>query len=188
VSDFALPRKDKYAAQATPTATIELLRDLYLEKKQSHAEIAAELNRRGLTTGRNRPWAVPTVRRARYDVGCYRSSPKSRRPPDRNADGLLSVHAVAARVGVTPGVIRYWKREGVLEPVAHGGPGRPHWFMLNDATLARLRAAAEQSAGRRAAATGGTKKQIAVTPETHSITHAAQSWPPTAVRRRAPKS
>ena len=30
VSDFTLPRKDKYTAQATPTATIDLLRDLYL--------------------------------------------------------------------------------------------------------------------------------------------------------------
>jgi DNA invertase Pin-like site-specific DNA recombinase len=188
VSDFTLPRTDKYTAQATATATIELVHELYLVKKQSDAAIAAELNRRGLMTGRNRPWTVPTVRRARYDVGYYRPSPKSRRPPDRNADGLLSVHAVAARVGVKPGVIRYWAREGVLEPVAHGGPGRPHWFMLDDATLARLRAAAEQSAGRRASATGGTKKEIAVTPETHSIAHAAQSWPPTAVRRRAPKS
>jgi DNA invertase Pin-like site-specific DNA recombinase len=187
VSDFTLPRTDKYTAQATPMATIALLRDLYLVQKQSDAEIAAELNRRGLMTGRNRPWVVPTVRRARYDIGCYRPSPKARRPPDRNADGLLSLHAVAARVGVKPGVIRYWTQAGVLEPVAHGRRGRPHWFTLDDATLARLRAAAEQWAGRRAGAPGGTNKQIAVTPETHSITQAAPPWPPTPVRRRATK-
>ena len=120
VSDFTLPRTDKYTAQATPMATIALLRELYLVQKQSDAEIAAELNRRGLLTGRNRAWAVPTVRRARYDIGCYRPSPKARRPPDRNADGLLSLHAVAARVGVKPGGIRYWTLAGVLEPVAPG--------------------------------------------------------------------
>jgi len=119
VSDFTLPRTDKYTAQATPMATIALLRELYLGQKQSDGEIAAELNRRGLMTGRHRPWVVPTVRRARYDIGCYRPSPKARRPPDRNADGLLSLHAVAARVGVKPGVIRYWTQAGVLAR-AHG--------------------------------------------------------------------
>jgi len=90
-------------------------------------------------------------------------------------------------VGVKPGVIRYWAQAGVLEPVAHGRRGRPHWFTLDDATLARLRAAAEQWAGRRAGATGGTNREIAVTPEPHSITQAAQPWPPTPVRRRATK-
>jgi DNA invertase Pin-like site-specific DNA recombinase len=185
VSDFTLPRADKYTAQATPRGTIELLRELYVVNKQSDAQIATELNRRGLLTGQNRPWAVPTVRRARYDIGCYRPSPKARRPPDRNPDGLLSVHAVAARVGVKPGVIRYWAHAGVLEPVAHGGPGRPHWFALDDATLARLRAVAEQWRCRRAGATGN--KEIAVTPETRSTTRAAQPWPPPPVRRRATK-
>lgn len=183
VSDFTLPRTDKYTAQATPMATNALLRELYLVQKQSDAEIAAELNRRGLLTGRNLAWAVPTVRRARYDIGCYRPSPKARRPPDRNADGLLSLHAVAARVGVKPGVIRYWTLAGVLEPVAPGRRGRPHWYTLDDATLARLRAAAEQWAGRRAGATGGTNKAIAVTPEADSITQAT----PTPVHRRATK-
>jgi DNA invertase Pin-like site-specific DNA recombinase len=148
VSDFPIARPDKFTAQATPPATIELVRELYLVKKKSDAEIAAELNRRGLRTGVKRPWTVPTVRRVRYDVGLYRPSPKSRRPSDRNAEGLLSVHAVSARVGVKPGVIRYWAREGVLEPVAHGGPGRPHWFKLDEATVARLRAAAAQFRGR----------------------------------------
>jgi DNA invertase Pin-like site-specific DNA recombinase len=153
VSDFTLPRKDKYTAQATPPATIDLLGDLYLVQQKSDAEIAAELNRRGLMTGVNRPWQVPTVRRVRYDVGLYRPSPKSRRPPERNAAGLYSVHAVAARVGVRPGVIRYWAREGVLDPVAHGGPGRPHWFRLDEVTVARLRAAAAQFGGRVSGAT-----------------------------------
>jgi len=99
VSDFTLPRPGKYTAQATPQTTIELVRDLYLVQQHSDAEIAAELNRRGLTTGVSRAWDVPAVRRVRYAVGLYRPSSKSRRSPDRNADGLWSMHAVAARVG-----------------------------------------------------------------------------------------
>jgi hypothetical protein len=90
-------------------------------------------------------------------------------------------------VGVKPGVIRYWTLAGVLEPVAPGRRGRPHWYTLDDATLARLRAAAEQWAGRRARATGGTNKAIAVTPEADSITQATPPWPPTPVHRRATK-
>jgi len=149
VSDFTVPRKDKYTAQATPKETLALLRDLYTSRKKGDAEIAAELNRRGLHTGLNRPWTVAAVRRVRYDVGLYRPSPKSRRPPDRSAEGLYSVHAVAAQVGVKPGAIRFWARTGVLEPVAHGGPGRPHWFKLDGATVTRLQAYAAQSARRR---------------------------------------
>lgn len=149
VSDFTVPRKDKYTAQATPKDTLALLRDLYTTEKKGDVEIAAELNRRGLYTGLNRLWTVAAVRRVRYDVGLYRPSPKSRRPPDRSADGLYSVHAVAAQVGVKPGVIRFWARTGVLEPVAHGGPGWPHRFKLDGATVTRLHTYAAQCARRR---------------------------------------
>jgi len=188
VSDFTLPRPGKYTAQATPQTTIELVRDLYLVQQHSDAEIAAELNRRGLTTGVSRAWDVPGVRRVRYAVGLYRPSSKSRRSPDRNADGLWSMHAVAARVGVRPGVIRYWVREGVLEPVAHGGPGRPHWFTLDDTTLTRLHAAAKQFAGRGAVVTVDPRPEFAETPAMGSTARGDPRRPRKTVRRRATKS
>jgi MerR HTH family regulatory protein len=169
--------------------TIELVRDLYLVQKRSDAEIAAELNRRGLTTGVSRAWDVPSVRRVRYAAGLYRPSPKSRRSPDRNADGLWSMHAVAARVGVRPGVIRYWVREGVLEPVAHGGPGRPHWFTLDDTTLARLHAAAKQFAGRGGAVvTVDPRPEVAETPAMDATAPGDPRRPQKTVRRRATPS
>jgi hypothetical protein len=185
VSDFTIPRPGQYTVQATPPATIELVRDLYLGQLRSDAEIAAELNRRGLTTGVNRAWDVPGVRRVRYAVGLYRPSPKSRRAPDRNADGLWSTHAVAARVGVSPGVIRYWARDGVIEPVAHGGPGRPHWFTLDDSTLARLQAAAQQFAGRRRVVTVDPGQESAETPAMDSMARGAPRRPRKTVHRRA---
>lgn len=145
VSDFTVPRKDKYTAQATPA----VIRDRYITQQKSDEEIAAELNRRGLRTGLNHSWTVPAVRRARYGESIYRPSPKARRPPDQRSDGLYSVHAVAARAGVTPAVIRYWARTGALEPVAHQGPGRPHWFKLDSTTIDRLQSLAAQYAHRR---------------------------------------
>jgi hypothetical protein len=154
VSAFSVPRKDKYTAQATPKDTLALLRDLYMTKRKGDGEIAAELNRRGRYTGLNRFWTVAAVRRIRYDVGVYRLSPKAHRPPDRRADGLYSVHAVAAEIDVKPGAVRYWARTGVLEPVVHGGPGRPHWFKLDGATVTRLRAYAAQCARRRVTGAG----------------------------------
>jgi DNA invertase Pin-like site-specific DNA recombinase len=149
VSDFTVSRKDKYTAQATPAETLALIRELYVTEKKDDGEIAAELNRRGLRTGLNRSWTVPAVRRARYGESIYRPSPKARRPPDRRSDGLSSVHALAARAGVKPAVIRYWARTGALEPVAHHGPGRPHWFMLDATTIDRVQSLAAQYAQRR---------------------------------------
>jgi hypothetical protein len=149
VSDFTVPRKDKYTAQATPAETLALIRDRYIAQQQSDEEIAAELNRRGLRTGLNHSWTVPAVRRARYGESIYRPSPKARRPPDQRSDGLYSVHAVAARAGVKPAVVRYWARTGALEPVAHQGPGRPHWFKLDSTMIDRLQSLAAQYAQRR---------------------------------------
>jgi hypothetical protein len=54
-SDFTVPRKDKYVALITPPKALALLRRLFNEKKKD-LEIAKELNRRGLKTGRDQPW------------------------------------------------------------------------------------------------------------------------------------
>jgi MerR HTH family regulatory protein len=149
VSNVTVQRKDKYTEQATPAPTLALIHDLYLRKTQSDGEIAAELNRRGLRTGFNNAWDISAIRRARYGASIYRPSPKARRPPDRSNDGLYSVHAVAARAGVKPAVIRYWARTGALEPVTRRGPGRPHWFKLDSATIERLQSLAAEYARRR---------------------------------------
>ncbi|MFQ5974000.1 MAG: recombinase family protein [Alphaproteobacteria bacterium] len=151
VSDFTVPRKDKYTAQATSAQALSLIRNLYLTKQKGDGEIAAELNRRGLRTGLNHAWDVSAVRRARYSESIYRPSPKARRPPDRRSDGLYSVHAVAARVGVKPSAIRYWVRTGALEPVERHGSGHPHWFKLDPPTIDRLQTLAAAYARRRVA-------------------------------------
>ena len=149
VSDITVVRHDQYTAQTTSAQALAIIRALYLTKKKDDGEIAAELNRRGLRTGQDRAWDMFGVQRARYRESIYRPSPKARRPPDRRSDGLYSVHAVAARAGVKPAVIRYWARTGAFEPVAHEGPGRSHWFKLDTEALDRLQRLAAQYAQRR---------------------------------------
>jgi hypothetical protein len=138
-SDLNVPRKDKYVALATPPEALALLRQRFVAK--TDIEIAKELNRRGLRTGTGRRWDGYAVRRVRYNHGMYRKSKKVHRAPDRRADGLYSVHAVAARMNVPPSVVRYWVKHGMVEPVERGSPGHPHWFALDRATLDRLKEA-----------------------------------------------
>jgi hypothetical protein len=139
-SDFTVPRMDKYLSQATPPDALAVIRRLF-HAKATDVAIATALNRCGLKTGRERVWDFAAVRRVRYDPGWYRASRKARRIPNRRADGLYSVRAVATRMDVPPGVVRYWARTGVLEPVVRGSPGCPHWFRLDAATIARLKKA-----------------------------------------------
>jgi hypothetical protein len=65
--------------------------------------------------------------------------PSSVRRPDRRADGLYSIHGVAAKFGVTGNAVRYWIQQDWLK-IADGGEarGRPSWFRLDDLTVKRL--------------------------------------------------
>jgi len=147
VSELSLLRPDKYSARATsPQAVAFIGRSV---GSKSDEQIAAELNRRGIKTGVGLIWTMQAVRRIRYEVGLYRPSPRSRRAPDFSKDGLWSVHAVATHVGVQTGVVRLWMRTGVLDPVERGGPGRPAWFKIDDATLERLRRVRSEMLARR---------------------------------------
>jgi DNA invertase Pin-like site-specific DNA recombinase len=138
VNELTIPRPSKFAAQATPQRALELIHALMKEKVSDEA-IATDLNRRGLRTGKGRPWSASAVQRVRGTYGWRRDSPKSRHVPNRRSDGLYSTHGVAAELGVTPGVVQYWARKGLLTPVEEGGRGRPHWFSLDAATTERLR-------------------------------------------------
>jgi DNA invertase Pin-like site-specific DNA recombinase len=137
VSEVAVPRADKFAVRATPAAARALVRRTF--RRTTDAQLADELNRRGVATGAGVAWTPEAVRRLRYAEGWHRPSTCARRAPARNARGLWSVHAVAEAVGVTPGTVRLWVAQRVLEPVQRGGPGRPAWFRIDDATLERLR-------------------------------------------------
>ena len=148
VSELTLDRADPYTVRATPPRALAFIRSAF--EKEDDAEIAAELNRRGIRTGLKRPWTVAAVQRVRYGEGLYRTGARGRRAPERDQDGRWSIHAIAAEVGVKPAVVRYWMQSGALEPVERGGPGHPAWFEIDDPTLERLRQLKEQMQARRA--------------------------------------
>jgi hypothetical protein len=141
VTDFTLPRRPSLQTRSNPPEAVELILQWYPQK--SDAQIADELNQRGLRTGANLPWNKKTVHRVLNQRGLHRASPAPQcvRAPARRADGLYSVHGVAERFGVSEAVVRYWRERGWLEPTEGGGRGHVCWFELNRKALRRLNAA-----------------------------------------------
>jgi hypothetical protein len=88
VSDFTVPRKDKYTAQATSEQALSLIGDLHLNEKKDDWEIAIPLNRRG----QDRSWDLGGGSPSPCADGIVRASRKARRPPDQRGDKLYSVH------------------------------------------------------------------------------------------------
>jgi DNA invertase Pin-like site-specific DNA recombinase len=140
VSEITIERPSKLTAQSTSKEALVLLRSLF-EKQLSDEAIAVKLNDRGMRTGRDQPWDAASVQRIRGTYGWRRSSPRARHVPNQRADGLYSVHGIAAELNVTPGVVQYWARKGLLPTVENGGRGRPHWFKLETGIRERLEAA-----------------------------------------------
>ena len=137
VSEITIDRPSYLSAQATSKEALALIQQLF-EKQVSDEEIASELNRCDIRTGRDYRWDAASVQRIRVTYGWRRTSPYARNIPDQRADGLYSTHGIAAELGVTPSVIQGWIRKGLLPPVEQGGPGRPHWFKLDASTKERL--------------------------------------------------
>lgn len=151
VSDFTVPRTNKFTVNATQEPALCVLRE-WVDRQDD--VVAAELNRRGILTGAGCSWNTAAVRRVRYAHGLLATSTggrSTRRAPARRQDGAYSVVGVAALVGVKPAAVSLWVRQGVLEPIVRGGPGRPSWMLLDDATIARLRALKADMDRRRAA-------------------------------------
>jgi len=73
VSELEVRRPGRGQATATPTATVEVVRELF-DGGSSDPEIATELNRQGLRTGAERPWKETSVRQLRYAMGWHRKA------------------------------------------------------------------------------------------------------------------
>jgi DNA invertase Pin-like site-specific DNA recombinase len=133
--------RDPEWPEGPPPQLIELIRDRF-RAGDGDAAIAAQLNARGFRTRRDRAWSVHSVVTERHRLRLLR--PFHKPTPERRADGLYSVRGVAARMGVTEGIVCRWIQMGWLVPVVRG---RPRWFKLDDATLERLHAAKARGYG-----------------------------------------
>jgi excisionase family DNA binding protein len=91
----------------TPPAAVDLVRRL---QRRTDEELAADLVAEGIATGTGATFTAKAVRwiRHAYDI------PQSPRPP-LLAPGELSVADVAARLGVSDGVLYQWIAHGRLE-------------------------------------------------------------------------
>jgi hypothetical protein len=139
-SEMHVPRPAKDDATRTSEEALAALRELF-EQGLSDAEIAAELNRRGLPSGHGQRWVKGGVYWVRRRCGLRRRRGVyvGRPTPLRRDDGLYSVRGVAELLALTVARVYVWVAQGHLVPV-EGGNGRPVWFRLEPADVERLRA------------------------------------------------
>jgi DNA invertase Pin-like site-specific DNA recombinase len=142
VTETTIARPRHFIPTRTPSEVIDAIRGL-VAKRKSDAEIAAELNRRGLRTVHEQAWSAMSVYNARVSGGVRRPPGlRARRRPcaGRRADGLYSARGAAVRLGVTVTTVQRWVRKGRLSCREGGGAGRARWFDLDSATVRRLKA------------------------------------------------
>jgi len=133
----------------TSEEVLALIREL-AGQRRADVEIAEELNRRGLKSGRSRSFTKQaiTMIRSEYEISAGRP-PGGRLPmPSRDTLGRYSLRALAARYDVTTHMIRYWVETGVLTP-AQDYQGGPFWFELTLEIEARIADAQARGYGRR---------------------------------------
>lgn len=148
VTEVTVPRHHPTTARTTPQAAVALISRRFHEGVRDQA-IADELNALGVKTGMLKSWAVNAVRAVRHADGLNHTY-KSRRPLDQRNDGLLSVHGVAAQLGVAPGMVRAWRAQGLIAPVEGCGTGKDQWFNLTPELERDLRARKDRSVSARA--------------------------------------
>jgi DNA invertase Pin-like site-specific DNA recombinase len=143
VTEVQVPRQHSTMAQTTPVEALRIILQGVRDGTRDW-QLADMLNEAGILTGRLKPWTVLAVQRVRYAEGLNRVY-KSRRLTDQRADGMLSVHGVAARIGVAPSMVRMWRTQGLITAVEGGGTGKDLWFELTPEVEQELRTRASRS-------------------------------------------
>lgn len=140
VTEFHLSRTRYVNPCQAATAAEERIRTLVGEGSLDDDEIADNLNREGLVTGKRRAWDGPAVAHVRRRLGASRPGvfPPDEPMPLQRSDGLYSTRGLAERFGVPRRTITGWAKAGHLEVVQGGGHGHPSWYNLDDHTIKRL--------------------------------------------------
>jgi hypothetical protein len=133
----------------TSDEVIALIRELAAQRL-SDEEIAEELNRRGLKSGRGKsftPQAILMIRSG-YKIPSSRPIGGSKPAPDRDGKGRYSLRGLVSRYDVTPHIVRYWIDLGILSPERDHNGG-PFWFALTPEIEARIQKARQDGYGPR---------------------------------------
>jgi hypothetical protein len=110
--------------------------------------IAEVLNAEGATTRQGLPWTYLRVQRIRTRHRIATACPITPRGTQPRGDGLVSLRAAAAALGVSPSTLRHWQRWGFLH-ADQKGADTPVWVRLTPDDITRLDGtAAAQGGGR----------------------------------------
>ena len=114
---LALPApRPGWALRQTPPQVITAIDELL--DHHTHAEIAAILNDRGLTSGEGRPFHPLIIRNIRHDYQL-----RSREQRLRDA-GMLTLAEIAAQLGASTGTIKIWHHAGLLTGYPYNDKGQ----------------------------------------------------------------
>jgi DNA invertase Pin-like site-specific DNA recombinase len=105
-----------WAIRQTPPQVIAAIDELL--DHHTHADIAAILNQRGLTSGEGRPFHPLIIRNIRDDYQL-----RSRQQRLRDA-GMLTLTQIAAQLGVSTGTIKIWHHAGLLTAHPYNDKGQ----------------------------------------------------------------
>lgn len=149
VTELQVPRSAPGQAMRTPDASVQVIRELYLQS-QTDDEIAVMLNQRHVSSSSGKPWTAATVRCIRSKNGMPKvRGARARREGVvlRREDGLYSSAGVAKLLHITLQMVHGWVRRGHLAP-AVGGRRRPAWYRIDSKELDRLHKLRESFARR----------------------------------------
>lgn len=141
ITEVCVPRPANGQHGKTPEVVVETIRELY-QKALSHAQIAQELNRQNLKTGRGRAFTARAVspigrRNGLVRIQKNRAPSGRQRTPERDEQGRFSVRGLAAHYQVPCHRVRYWIARDVLTP-QRNEPGGVFWFDLTPEVEARI--------------------------------------------------
>jgi DNA invertase Pin-like site-specific DNA recombinase len=134
-SELRVRRPSSGEIACTPTAVLERIRVL----AQQHADdqVAAILNAEGVQTRHGLSWTYLRVGQVRHRHGIPTACPVVPRGTEPRGDGLVSVGAVAAQLGVARSVVGRWCQHGFLDAEQKAALD-PRWIRLTAEDLARL--------------------------------------------------
>lgn len=118
----------------TDAGSLARLRDL-AQRFPDH-QVAAQLNAEGLRTYTGQPWTYARVASMRKAHAIPTACPIDP-TVDRRADGLVPIHTVAQRLGVSSSLVHVWIQQGALRSEQRTAQSF-RWVHMDETDVARL--------------------------------------------------
>lgn len=137
-SELLVNRPSIQQKLGTPEVVVLAVRELV--NGRTDAEIATELNRRGLLSAKGRAFTASSVAwiRLKYKISKPGSDPGFARNVGIRSDGYYSTSALAQELGVGIHTIHYWREKGIVE-ASQETPHGPWWHRVTPEVLKTLR-------------------------------------------------